>query len=185
MKKLNEGTLKNLNPFMDEPQAWLSGEMSANSNMGAPESSQHHQELGRHKSSPSFVGTSSSSNYFGRMNSPFAFGTNSVLSTQSVQHIEKLGNSSAARFRASWSWFEPARRCCAQCRMWADLSILASPMQYQVVTWVPRVAQGRLGQRCLPSLSSCPPLFPCRATTGSPCGSNEGGGGLIFPTLSS
>jgi two-component response regulator ARR-B family len=66
--------------------------MSANSNMGASENSQHHQELGRHESSPSFVGASSSSNYFARINSPSVFGTKGVLPTHSVQHISAQRN---------------------------------------------------------------------------------------------
>ncbi|RLN13657.1 two-component response regulator ORR25-like [Panicum miliaceum] len=137
LEKLNEGTLKHSNPFVDEPQVWLGGEMPANSNMGAPESSQHHQELGRHESLPSFVGISSSSNHFTRMNSPFEFGTNSVLPTQSVQHISSQRNLGIPLQQAMVSTCQKMLclcQCQCQCRMWADLSILAGPMQpYQVV----------------------------------------------------
>ncbi|CAL5054007.1 unnamed protein product [Urochloa decumbens] len=93
LKKLNEGTLKHSDPFVDEQQAWLSGTVPANSSMSVPaESSQHQKELGRHEAPPPLVGVSSSSNPCASLKSPFALGTHSVLPTQSDQHMSAQRN---------------------------------------------------------------------------------------------
>lgn len=56
------------------------------------ESSNHHPELGRYQSGSYFVGSSSSSNVFARMNSPSAFGAHTFLPTQSVQLMSSQRN---------------------------------------------------------------------------------------------
>ncbi|CAD6336293.1 unnamed protein product [Miscanthus lutarioriparius] len=62
LRKLNEGTLRNSNPFADETEA-----------------------LRRNMNVPSFIGSSSSSNHFAKMNSSSVIGTQASLPTESVQ----------------------------------------------------------------------------------------------------
>ncbi|RCV22163.1 hypothetical protein SETIT_4G198600v2 [Setaria italica] len=82
LRKLSEGTLSHSNPFVDEPQAWLS---DTTANMNGPNSSQDHLELVQ--PSPSSIGTSSSSNGFARISCPSAFGTHNLQ-----QDTEPVGN---------------------------------------------------------------------------------------------
>ncbi|RLN11695.1 hypothetical protein C2845_PM09G19930 [Panicum miliaceum] len=81
LKKLSQRTLSHSNPFIDEPQAWLSDQRS--SHMNAPESSQHHLELVQ--PSPSSIGASNSSN--ARMSYPSTFGTHNIQ-----QDLVQVGN---------------------------------------------------------------------------------------------
>ncbi|CAD6336275.1 unnamed protein product [Miscanthus lutarioriparius] len=69
LRKLNEGTLRNSNPFADETEA-----------------------LRRNMSVPSFIGSPSSSNHFAKVNSSSAIGTQASLPTESVQVMSSHKN---------------------------------------------------------------------------------------------
>ncbi|XP_066377495.1 two-component response regulator ORR25-like isoform X2 [Miscanthus floridulus] len=69
LRKLNEGTLRNSNPFADETEA-----------------------LWRNMNVPSFIGSPSSSNHFAKMNSLSANGTQASLPTESVQVMSSQRN---------------------------------------------------------------------------------------------
>ncbi|OEL22620.1 Two-component response regulator ORR24 [Dichanthelium oligosanthes] len=83
LKKMNEGTLRHSNPFVDELQAWQSAHTPADKN--APASSQDHLELVH--PAPSSIGASSSSNAFSMMSCPSPFGMNNLQ-----QDMELVGN---------------------------------------------------------------------------------------------
>ncbi|KAG2612853.1 hypothetical protein PVAP13_4KG310700 [Panicum virgatum] len=83
LRKLSEGKLNKSSPFADGHRAWCSDWVA--------ESSEHHPELGRYQSVPSFVASPSSSNPFARMNSPSAL-AHTFLPTQSVQLVSSQRN---------------------------------------------------------------------------------------------
>ncbi|GJM97855.1 hypothetical protein PR202_ga14811 [Eleusine coracana subsp. coracana] len=81
MKKLSSGTFRTNSPFTDEA-LWRQGNSI---NINCQEHFEHNLEHGRYQPSLNFSSSSNLSNPFAMMNSPAAFGTHSLLPTQSVQ----------------------------------------------------------------------------------------------------
>ncbi|KAK3134216.1 hypothetical protein QOZ80_6AG0546440 [Eleusine coracana subsp. coracana] len=84
MKKISNGTFRSNSPFTDEA-LWRQGNSI---NINCQEHFEHNQH-GRYQPSLNFGASSNLSNPFAMMNSPAAFGTHSLLSTQSVQPMSQ------------------------------------------------------------------------------------------------
>ncbi|XP_062232759.1 two-component response regulator ORR24-like [Phragmites australis] len=88
LKRLSEGTVRHSNLFAGEPERNKWNPI----NMNGLESFKNHPEHGRYQPSASFAGSSNSRNPFARMNSPSAYGTHSLLPSQSVQLMSTQRN---------------------------------------------------------------------------------------------
>ncbi|XP_062178401.1 two-component response regulator ORR25-like [Phragmites australis] len=89
LKRFSEGTVRHSNLFAGEPEGY---KWNPN-DMNGLQSFKNHPEHGRYQPSPSFAGSSNSSNPFPMMNSPSAFGSgHDLLPTQSVQLMNSERN---------------------------------------------------------------------------------------------